>query len=203
MRSKKWFLLAVFALLIVPLASLSAQDQPTVSIALPAFMRNVFDESAFNDFESANNAKVYVNYVDANVPDPTQGVDAYLDAVAKYAAAADVLTLNGGEVSPYSTRAGYFLDLSPLTSADSTLNPNDFIPAAWASVQWDGGVWALPVGVDATMLVYNQDAFDKAGLAYPNAHWTLDDLINAAKALTQYDSSGKVTAAGLTALGDT
>src|SRR4051812_43526948 len=156
MQQKKWFLLAAFILLIVPFASLSAQDtQPTISIALPSAMKDFVDNGLFTDFENANNVKVYVNYVDASVPPITSSVDDYLDALAKYAAAADVLFVSSNEFSPAATRAGYLLDLSPLTSADAALNSDDFYPAVWNSVQWDGGVWALPVSLDANMLIYD------------------------------------------------
>ncbi len=203
MRPGKWFVLLTLFLLVVPFTSLSAQDQPTISIALPSSMRNVIDESIFDDFESANGVTVYVNYTDSAIPQPSAGMDTYLDSVAAYASAADVLYLSGNDFSRAATSAGYFLDLSPLTSADSALNPDDFAPAAWASVQWDNAVWALPLSLDITMLIYDPDAFDKAGLSYPNERWTLDDLANAAKTLTQYDANGAVSVPGMAAFGGT
>ncbi len=203
MLFRKGFLLAAFFLLIAPFASLSAQDQPTISIALPSTMRSFIDESIFNDFENANGVQVYVNYVDLDAGNLAGGIDDYLDAVAKYAASADVLYFSTSEFNPFVTGAGYLLDLSPLTSADSSLNPDDFFPVAWNSVQWDDGVWALPLSVDATMLIYDPATFDQAGLSYPNERWTLDDLGNAARALTQYDANGQVTVPGLATFGST
>ena len=203
MQQKKWFLLVAFILLIAPFASLSAQDQPTISVALPSMMKSVVENGLFSDFENANGVKVYVNYTDAGTPPASADMGAYLDAIADYAAAADVLYVDANQFSPAATRAGYLLDLSPLTSADSSLNPDDFVPAAWNSVQWDNGVWALPVTVDITMLIYDPAAFDRAGLAYPNERWTIDDLANAAKALTQYDANGSVSTPGLATFGST
>ncbi len=107
------------------------------------------------------------------------------------------------QYNPAATRAGYLLDLSPLTSTDSSLNPDDFFPAAWQSVQWDGGVWALPVSVDADMLIYDPATFDQAGLPYPNDRWTMDDLTNAVKALTQYNADGSISVPGLSTFGST
>ncbi len=204
MLPKKALLLVLLLVLIVPLTSLVAQSQPTVSIALPINMKTVLDLQGdiFSDFEKANNVSVYVNYVDADIPPMAGGIDAYLDAIAKYAAAADVLYFQSSGVTDAVTRAGYLLDLSPLTSADSSLNSSDFTPAAWNSMQWDGGLWGLPISLDATMLIYDPSAFDKAGLSYPNDHWTMDDLANAAKALSQTDSNGNVTVPGLAAFGD-
>ncbi len=201
MLPKRWFLLAALVVLILPFSSLAAQDQPTISIALPENLRNIVDESTFSDFETANNVKVYVNYVSASIPPISAGADAYLDGVASYVSSADVLYVN--DFSYAATRAGYILDLSPLTSTDPNLNPDDFYPAAWNSVQWEGGVWALPVSIDATMLIYDPDSFDQAGIPYPSDRWSMDDLASAAKALTQYDSNGNVSVPGLSTFGST
>ncbi|MFN8447475.1 MAG: extracellular solute-binding protein [Anaerolineae bacterium] len=203
MLHRKWFLLATMLLLIAPFASLSAQSQPTISIALPEIMRNFIDDTTFDDFESANGVSVYVNYVDAAIPPLSAGVDTYLDGLADYASAADVLYVSQSELTQDATDAGYLLDLSPLTSADSSLYPDDFVAAAWNSVQWNNGVWALPLSVDATMMIYDPATFDQAGLAYPNERWTMDDLANAARTLTQYDANGNVSIPGLSTFGST
>ncbi|MEP7293460.1 MAG: hypothetical protein ABI835_16870, partial [Chloroflexota bacterium] len=199
MLRRSWLLVGLLVLLSVPFASLAAQEQPTISIAVSSFLKNNFDESIFDDFEAEHGVQVYVNYVDANVGGGD--INEILDALAEYAAAADVLTVTQQELLLFATRAGYFLDLSPLTSADPDLNPDDFFPAAWDSVQWDNGVWALPTSVDATMLIYDQAPFDDAGLTYPNDGWNIDDLLNAARALTQYDSNGDIALSGLTSFG--
>jgi ABC-type glycerol-3-phosphate transport system substrate-binding protein len=203
MLPRKGLLLATFVLLLLPLASLAAQEQPTISIAMPSFLKNNFDESIFDDFEAVNGVEVYVNYVDSNGFISGDDINDYLDTIAEYAASADVLTVSQEELSLYATRAGYFLDISPLTSADGSLNAEDFFPAAWNSVQWDNGVWALPISLDATMLIYDPAAFDEAGLTYPDASWTLSDLLNAARELTQYDANGEVTTAGFSSFGST
>ena len=39
--------------------------------------------------------------------------------------------------------------------------------------------------------------FDQAGLTYPDASWTLEDVAHAARTLTQYDSSGAVSIPGM------
>ena len=132
------------------------------------------------------------------IPPPSGGMDAYLDAIAEYAAAADVLYVNASRIHARTRPARAICSTSARSPAPtSSLNPDDFIPAAWNSVQWDNGVWALPVSVDATMLIYDPAAFDQAGLAYPNERWTIDDLANAARALTQYDANGNVSVPGL------
>ncbi|MBU1910716.1 MAG: extracellular solute-binding protein, partial [Verrucomicrobia bacterium] len=47
-------------------------------------------------------------------------------------------------------------------------------------------VWALPYGgALGRVLLYRKDLFDEAGLAYPTKNWTWEDLVRAARALTQ------------------
>ncbi|WP_198042551.1 sugar ABC transporter substrate-binding protein [Oceanobacillus sp. AG] len=50
--------------------------------------------------------------------------------------------------------------------------------------QYDGKSYALPKDYDTIGLWYNKALFDEADLEYPNDTWTWDDLLEAAKALT-------------------
>lgn len=200
MPRKYCFLLALCALLIVPFSSLAAQQPPTISIAVSAFLRNNFDESIFDDFEAQHGVQVYVNYVNSDAYN-SGDINTYLDAIAEYASAADVLTVSQDELTRFATLAGYFLDISPLANADSSLDTSDFFPSTWASVQWDNGVWALPTSLDATMLIYDEPPFNQAGMSYPTTGWTLDDLLNAARELAQYDSNGELVMPGLSVYG--
>lgn len=53
--------------------------------------------------------------------------------------------------------------------------------------------YALPFALVTTTLFYNKDAFDEAGLAYPDDDWTWEEFRNAAKALTvDKDNDGKI-----------
>jgi ABC-type glycerol-3-phosphate transport system substrate-binding protein len=93
--------------------------------------------------------------------------------------------------------AGYYLDLAPLIADDPALAVEDFFPTVWASFQWDKGTWGIPFSADTYILTYDSTAFDDAGIAYPSASWTLDDVILAARALVQKDEQGNVTRPGL------
>lgn len=56
-----------------------------------------------------------------------------------------------------------------------------------------GNYWAVPYNDFVTVLVYNQELFDEAGLAYPDAgDWTYETLTQAARHLTR-DVSGDGT----------
>jgi multiple sugar transport system substrate-binding protein len=59
-----------------------------------------------------------------------------------------------------------------------------------------GTLYSIPRDNDTSVLYYNKDAFDQAGLSYPDDKWTWDDLRNAADKLTTTDG-GRVTRYGL------
>jgi len=184
---------------IVPMAAAQAQDSRTViQISVPQFVKQIINDQLIADFEAANpTIKVNVLANDSNTGSAAAGVDALITASQAYASTADVLFVDNSNLSVQATRAGYYLDMTPLTSSDTTLNIEDFIPGVWQSFQWDNGIWALPVSTDVIILTYNPAAFDAIGLAYPNERWTIDDLDNAARKLAVVDPSGAVTTAGL------
>ena len=69
------------------------------------------------------------------------------------------------------------------------VNWNDFWPAERQAVQVGDKVIGMPALVDNLALVYNKKLFDQAGIPYPTANWTWDDLRAAAQKLT--DPSAK------------
>ncbi|MEO8609576.1 MAG: hypothetical protein ABI690_16915 [Chloroflexota bacterium] len=196
----------LLALIALPLSGMGAQaqDNVTITLLLPQFLETIITPEMLTDFESQNPG-VTVKTVAGNFPafpSPVNAIDDHFSEVEKYMSSADVVLMSSSNLSEEATQAGYFLDLTPLVSTDSTVNTNDFFPPAWQSVQWDGKVWMLPVSADVITLAYDPDVFDKAGLAYPNGAWTLDDLDAAARALTEKDANGNVTKPGLALGGD-
>jgi ABC-type glycerol-3-phosphate transport system substrate-binding protein len=94
---------------------------------------------------------------------------------------ADVFFASSWEMQPEFVRAGYYLDLTPLIESDPEFNADDFFPAALESFRWDGGLWALPTSVSLQFVMYDETAFNQAGLPLPRADWTLDDYVLAAE----------------------
>ncbi|MBA3874345.1 MAG: extracellular solute-binding protein, partial [Anaerolineae bacterium] len=184
---------------IVPMAAAQAQDSATtIQLSVPQFMKQIISDQLISDFETANpTIKVNVLANDDNGGSAAEGAAAALTAAQAYASTADVLFVDNSNLSVEATRAGYYLDMTPLTSSDTALNVDDFIPGVWQSFQWDNSIWALPVSTDIIILTYDPAAFDKIGLAYPNERWTMDDLDNATRKLAVVDPSGAVTTAGL------
>lgn len=57
----------------------------------------------------------------------------------------------------------------------------------------NGELYAIPAGVSTSLLFYNKDYFDKAGVSYPTDEWTWKDYMEAAQKLTMdTDGDGKV-----------
>ncbi len=199
---RKRYFLALLSLLLtlstVPFARLQAQSTTTLTLAVSEFMKDLFTPELIGQFESAHPG-VTVQVVSASQPyaPAANGIENYLDSVEKYVSAGDVVYISGDYISPAATRAGYFLDLTPLVSADKTLNADDFYASIVSAFNWDHQTWGLPIAASAFVLSYDPAAFDKAGLTYPDAKWTVDDLENAVRKLAQKDANGKVTIPGI------
>lgn len=83
--------------------------------------------------------------------------------------------------------------------------PTDTFPAAeideaffpMVQAMKDGDAyWALPTAVRSLALFYNERLLEEAGVAPPT---TLDEMIEAAKAMTKKDGAGNITQVGMTA----
>lgn len=203
MRLAKFVLsvLFMFGVALPILASVTMAQSSTIILALtaPEWMENTFDDELLSEFEAQNPG---VDVVFALAGDnmyyggAAYEVENYFDSAAEYAQLADVLYVDNYNLGVEATRAGFYLDLSPLTSSDPDLSPDDFFPAAWQSFQWDGGIWGLPASLSLNVLVYNKTRFDELGLPYPNEAWTIDDFANTVRALSETDSEGAVTSPG-------
>lgn len=119
------------------------------------------------------------------------------DAARRLVSAADVVPTNAIGIT--NGASGLLLDLRPLIEADSTFDRADFYPNALEYFESDGGIWGLPTALNFNVIFYNKDAFDAAGHDYPQAGWSWEDLLTAAKATTVRDGS-EVTQWGLVQL---
>jgi len=98
---------------------------------------------------------------------------AFLWPTPRYAAEGVLESLD-----PYIEKSGYDL--------------NDYWPALLESASYDGSVYGFPRDIGLEVLYYNQAIFDEAGVEYPTAEWTWDDLTAAAEQLTVVAASGQV-----------
>jgi multiple sugar transport system substrate-binding protein len=104
------------------------------------------------------------------------------DADRRLVAAADVVNLG---VTRKMVAQGLVRDLAPLIDADPAFDAADFFPGSLQAYQWQGGTWAIPTQLHFKLIFYSKDAFDAAGVAYPAAGWTWDDLVTKARATTE------------------
>ena len=81
--------------------------------------------------------------------------------------------------------AGLLLDLTPFLKGEQEPHGEDFLPGLMERFRWQGGVWGLPAGMDPLVVFYDPAVFDDAGVAYPTAGWTWDDLLSQVQRLTQ------------------
>ena len=98
--------------------------------------------------------------------------------------------------TPRYAAEGVLENLDPWIE-QSGYNLDDYWPALLESASYDGSVYGFPRDIGFSVLYYNKDLFDAAGVDYPTAEWTWDDLTAAAEALTVKDANGRVTQYGL------
>lgn len=95
----------------------------------------------------------------------------------------------------------FLLDLTPWVERDAAeIGLDDFYPAVLEATLYDGRYYFLPHSMTVSLLYYNKDAFDRAGLAYPSDQWTWDDFARAGRAMTVRDAAGQVTQWGCTSV---
>ncbi|MCM3270845.1 ABC transporter substrate-binding protein [Paenibacillus elgii] len=86
--------------------------------------------------------------------------------------------------TPKYAKANWIEDLSPFIEKNkSTININDFMQGYVSALSYEGKVYALPLYGESTMLMYNKELFEKAGIA--KAPTTFDELKEAAAKLTK------------------
>ncbi|HTO93195.1 MAG TPA: sugar ABC transporter substrate-binding protein [Bacteroidota bacterium] len=91
-------------------------------------------------------------------------------------------------------RTGYTRNLMPYVRRD--IAPGDFFTEAFT--EWRGEaaredeLFGFPACLGLTVLFYNKDMFDRAGVPYPDTTWTYEDMVRAAKRLT-LDAQGDGT----------
>ncbi len=128
----------------------------------------------------------------------TPGRDYYVKSLTMLAGKAhvDILWLGQG-FGMFAGRQA-LLDLSPLIQDDPAFSFRHYHPAVVDWYRYRNALYSLPYGIDVQVIAYNKDLFDAAGVAYPTPDWTLDEMLEKAKALTRYQRGrGRTEVAGL------
>ncbi|MBB6345329.1 ABC transporter substrate-binding protein [Nonomuraea muscovyensis] len=105
-----------------------------------------------------------------------------LQTAAAGGTAPDVFWMNGPRIGLYASQ-GALLPLSDRIAKDK-LDLGKYPKSLVDLYTLDGKQYGIPKDFDTIGLWYNKDLFDAAGVKYPDASWTWDDVRDAAKRLT-------------------
>ncbi|MHB1485349.1 MAG: ABC transporter substrate-binding protein [Saccharofermentanales bacterium] len=89
-------------------------------------------------------------------------------------------------------KTGKFLDITEKAENDSFLKLGNYFKGTLNSVKYEGKIYGLPYDCSPTVLYYNADLFDEAGIPYPSENWKWEDFRKYAKLLTK-DTDGNGT----------
>jgi multiple sugar transport system substrate-binding protein len=95
----------------------------------------------------------------------------------------DVFAMDAPLFLDYQSR-DVLLNLQPYLDKNPDML-KDIYPQTLEAYKTPDGYYGLPRDFNTIVLFYNKDMFDAAGVAYPTADWTWDDLRAAAKKLTK------------------
>lgn len=181
---------AVAVLLTGAVTASLAGGAVSVSAAPSGKISYAFWDVAQQDYLEACIEEFNKEYPDVEVVLEPSTWDEYwtkLEAAATGGSMADVFWMNGPNITKYA-RGGV---LEPIDDylADSEIDLENYPEGLTSLYNIDGSQYAVPKDFDTIGLWYNKALFDEAGVAYPTADWTWEDLEEAAKALTKEDGS--------------
>ncbi|ALC91504.1 sugar ABC transporter substrate-binding protein [Bacillus sp. FJAT-18017] len=108
-----------------------------------------------------------------------------LETAATGSVLPDVFWMNGPNFVKYASN-GILLPLDDLIK-DSKVDLNNFPESMNTLYNYDGKQYGIPKDIATTALFYNKKLFDEAGVKYPDNTWDWNDMIEAAKKLTNVD----------------
>lgn len=172
-------LLVVVILFVFVAAALPVQAQDTT-------IRYFMWDPSFEDTERAM-ADICAAEIGVNVEMEVIGTPDYwtrLNAMAAAEDLPDVFTMSSGFVAQWYAD-GLLLDLQDYIDRDIMPEAENYFTGLLDVATFEGAAHAFPFAFVETVLFYNQDAFDAAGVDYPNPEgWTWDEFLAAAEALT-------------------
>lgn len=111
-----------------------------------------------------------------------------LEAAATGGSLPDTFWMHSNNIYYYASN-GQLLDLNKYIKDSKDIDLANYPKGLDEIYNLDGKQYAIPKDYDTIGLWYNKKMFDEAGVSYPNADWTWDDLKEAAKKLTKPDKS--------------
>ncbi|WEZ82444.1 sugar ABC transporter substrate-binding protein [Rhizobium sp. 32-5/1] len=97
--------------------------------------------------------------------------------------APDIIAIDNPEHALFASR-GAFLDLTDMIAKSSEIKTANYFPGPLASTMWDGKNYGVPKATNTIALYYNKDMFKAKGLDPNKPPQTWDELLDAARKLT-------------------
>ncbi|CAN7721954.1 MULTISPECIES: sugar ABC transporter substrate-binding protein [unclassified Ensifer] len=171
-------ILGVLALAGVSLFGLSAKAED-VTINVWSLDRDIQPApNLISDFNKLN-AGIKVEYRQIQFDDVvSEAMRAYSTGQAP-----DIIAIDNPEHALFSSR-GAFLDLTDMIAKSTVVKTSNYFPGPLASTMWDGKNYGLPKATNTIALYYNKDMFKAKGLDPDKPPQTWDELVDAARKLT-------------------
>lgn len=131
-------------------------------------------------------------------PVPGDGYATKLTTSLAAGQAPDVFLIGEGDYFKYVDK-GVVEPLDEYISQDSSFKTDMFQQDLLNMGKIGGKLYYLPKDFNPLALWYNKRMFDAAKIPYPTDDWTWDNMISAAKKLTQKDGSGRIKEFGFNA----
>ncbi|GJM40690.1 MAG: sugar ABC transporter substrate-binding protein [Ardenticatenaceae bacterium] len=157
-------------------------------------MRYFMWDPSFEETEQIMVDKFVAAHPNVTIDFQTIGTPDYWTKLEALSAADDlpcVFNMSAGFVDQWISD-GLLLDIQ--SYVDQDINPDEYYTGVFDVVRDknSGNMHAFPFAFVETVMFYNKDAFDAAGVPYPEEGWTWDEFLSAAQALTLDDNDDGV-----------
>ena len=166
-------------------SAVTPEEGATVTHFVLNGVDNKYLETIAADFQKVN-PKIKVKFITV----PYSDFDSKLQTMIASDTPPDVTSHYASQSFAGYQAKNLVLDLSPLIASDN-FNPNDYgiDENLYKSFNVNGKQFAIPFRTYVSVLAYNKDLFDKAGVPYPpsdyeDKSWTWDKMVEIAKKLT-------------------
>lgn len=169
-------------------AAPAPEEAPATPVPQPVTLRYFMWDPDIEDLERELITRYEAEHPNVKVELEALAFGDYWPKLSALAAAQqmpDVFAMSSGFVDEWATN-GLLEDLQPYVDRD--IQADEYFTSAFNPMRYPdkatGDMYAFPFAWVVTVLYYNKDAFDEAGVAYPTSDWTWDDFLEAAKKLT-------------------
>ena len=115
----------------------------------------------------------------------------YVDKIQAMMAAEDAPDVMFLHTIPSWAAKGVLEDLTPYIEK-SNFPVSAYNQELLSTFMYKGRIYGFPRDNDTTVLFYNKDLFDEAGVPYPDYSWDWQKFLDAARKLTKKDARGRV-----------